>query len=249
MNTIVIYPGRFQPFHLGHQAVYNFLGQRFGAENVHIGTSDLTAPIKSPFSYEDKIKMMTKLGVPAGRIHRVASPYAATEIIDALPDKANTAVIFALGAKDADRINWTKADGSPGYLQPLPTGRAKLKSADQHGYVIVVPTHNFKVQGQDANSATQIRELYKKGNENDRRQIITDLYGDFDPAIKDIFDRTLLPGSQIQQAIKESKNSLKKAQLIERLLDMEHQALNQADILLFPDPVLNADYLDEKKNI
>ena len=247
MNTIVIYPGRFQPFHLGHQAVYNFLSGRFGAENVHIGTSELTAPIKSPFSYEDKIKMMTKLGVPASHIHRVASPYAATEIINPLPDKDNTAVIFALGAKDADRIKWQKADGSPGYLQPLPPGRAKLKNVNQHGYVIVVPTHNFKVKGKDANSATQIRELYKNGNENDRQQIITDLYGEFDPEIKEIFDRALLPGAQIQQAVKESKNSPKKAQLIERLLAMEHNALNQADILLFPESP--ADYLDEKKSI
>jgi hypothetical protein len=50
---------------------------------------------------------------------------------------------------------------------------------------------NFRVKGQDANSASQIRKLYLDGNDNDRDQIIVDLYGVADPELKAIFDKQL----------------------------------------------------------
>jgi hypothetical protein len=57
--------------------------------------------------------------------------------------------------------------------------------------VAITPTVNFKVQGQDADSASAVRKLYRDGNDTDRMQIITDLYGSADPEIKDIFDQRL----------------------------------------------------------
>ena len=48
--------------------------------------------------------------------------------------------------------------------------------ADNVAYVDVVPTQNFKVRGVDATSASEIRKMYLKGNDQDRNQIITDLY-------------------------------------------------------------------------
>jgi hypothetical protein len=61
----------------------------------------------------------------------------------------------------------------------------------QQGYVTVAPTVNFRVSGQDANSASQIRQLYKDANDNDREQIIADLYGAPDAELRDIFDQRL----------------------------------------------------------
>ena len=63
MNTIVIYPGRFHPFHRGHKASYDFLAKQYGPDNVYIATSDVQAPITSPFSFADKQKMISKLGI------------------------------------------------------------------------------------------------------------------------------------------------------------------------------------------
>ena len=34
MKVIVIYPGRFHPFHKGHKSVYDTLIKRFGKQNV-----------------------------------------------------------------------------------------------------------------------------------------------------------------------------------------------------------------------
>jgi len=194
MNYLVIYPGRFHPFHLGHKASYDWLTQQFGENAVYIASSDKQNDEDSPFRYEDKVKMVTKLGVPAGRIKKVKNPYQATEITKALSDeeKANTVLVFAVSAKDAQRFDYRpKADGSPSYLQPLPDNKKGMKPMTQHGYVIITPTVNFQVQGADANSASQIRKLYTAGNDNDRDQIIVDLYGAADPELKAIFDKQL----------------------------------------------------------
>ena len=194
MNYLVIYPGRFHPFHLGHKASYDWLTQKYGENAVYIASSDKQEAETSPFKYADKVKMATKLGVPAGHIKRVKNPYQATEITDALSDeeKANTVLIFAVSEKDARRFNYkVKADGGPSYLQPLPENEKNIKPMTQHGYVIMTPTVNFRVQGADANSASQIRKLYVSGNDNDRDQIIVDLYGVADPELRAIFDQAL----------------------------------------------------------
>jgi len=194
MNYLVIYPGRFHPFHLGHKASYDWLTQQFGENAVYIASSDKQNDEDSPFRYEDKVKMVTKLGVPAGRIKKVKNPYQATEITKALSDeeKANTVLVFAVSAKDAQRFDFKpKADGSPSYLQPLPEKEKAIKPMTQHGYVVITPTVNFRVKGADANSASQIRKLYTAGNDNDRDQIIVDLYGAADPELKAIFDKQL----------------------------------------------------------
>ena len=194
MNYLVIYPGRFHPFHLGHKASYDYLVQKYGPDAVYIATSGVRDPETSPFDYADKVKMMTKLGVPASHIVQVKNPYQAKEIVDSLGDeeKANTALIFAVSAKDAERFNFApKKNGDPSYLQPVPDNIKKLKPLTKHGYVAITPTVNFRVKGQDADSASAIRKLYRDGNDADRNQIITDLYGRPDAEIKDIFDHSL----------------------------------------------------------
>ena len=194
MNYLVIYPGRFHPFHLGHKASYDWLTDQFGENTVYIASSGKQEAEISPFEFDDKVKMATKLGVPTGRIVNVKNPYQATEITAALSDeeKANTVLVFAVSAKDAQRFNFApKKDGSPSYLQPLPENKKGMKPMTKHGYVVITPTVNFKVQGADANSASQIRKLYTAGNDNDRNQIIVDLYGAADPELRAIFDKQL----------------------------------------------------------
>jgi len=194
MNYLVIYPGRFHPFHQGHMASYDWLTKQFGENNVYIASSNVQDPETSPFEFSDKVKMATRLGVPASHVVNVKNPYQAVEITSMLSDeeRANTALIFAVSEKDAQRFNFApKKDGSPGYLQPVPANKKSMKPMTKHGYVAITPTVNFRVKGVDANSASQIRKLYLDGNETDRVQIITDLYGVPDPELKDIFDQRL----------------------------------------------------------
>ena len=194
MNYLVIYPGRFHPFHQGHVASYDWLAKQFGENNVYIASSSVQDPETSPFEFSDKVKMATRLGVPASHVVNVKNPYQATEITSTLSDeeRAHTALIFAVSEKDAQRFNFApKKDGSASYLQPVPANKKGMKPMTKHGYVAITPTVNFRVKGVDANSASQIRKLYLDGNDTDRLQIITDLYGAPDPEIKDIFDQRL----------------------------------------------------------
>ena len=61
----------------------------------------------------------------------------------------------------------------------------------KHAYVEKVNTHDFKVQGQTITDASAIRKMYKDGNQADRLQIITDLYGRPDPELTAMFDERL----------------------------------------------------------
>jgi hypothetical protein len=203
MRTVVVYPGRFHPFHRGHKASYDYLTQRYGDRNVFVVSSDKQDLETSPFSFADKLDMMTKLGIRPGQIAQVVNPYQAKEIRDEIDDPENTILIFAVSEKDMAgddaRFNFRpKKDGSSSYMQPLPADGKGMQNMTQHAYVAVTPTVNFRVRGADANSASQIRKKYIDGNQADREQIIADLYGDVDAGIKDIFDRKLGTGPAVQ---------------------------------------------------
>lgn len=187
MRTVAVYPGRFHVFHQGHKAVYDSLVNQFGADNVYIATSAKQNDTDSPFTFSDKVAMMTKMGVPPSRIIQVTNPYKITEMVNLLGLNPETdRLVYALGAKDAERFNYTPI--SP--LQLYNT-KKKMKPVGKHAYVRVVPTATFNVLGQPVQSASAIRKLYLDGNDNDRNQIIADLYGSADPELKALFDQRL----------------------------------------------------------
>lgn len=255
MNIIVVYPGRFHPFHLGHKASYDWLVNKFG-EGVYIATSNVQNDTDSPFSYSDKVQMMTRLGIPASHVVQTRNPYQVKEITDNLTaeEKATTALVFAVSAKDAERFSFKpKKNGEPSYLQPLPENLKKLKPMSKQGYVVITPTVNFRVKGQDANSASEIRKLYQKGNTTDRTNIITDLYGAPDAAIQEIFDQRLgttpvetvrygtpiIDGGVKDGMARESRVNRAKIQLLKEKIQAVKQQIKEAH-------QQQSDYVDEK---
>jgi hypothetical protein len=196
MQTLVIYPGRFHPFHRGHLASYQWLTKRFGEDSVFVATSAKQEPETSPFAFADKQMMMAKLGIPSGHVVQVKNPYQAQEITQNF-DPEDTVLIFAISDKDAERISFKpKRDGSPAYLQPFPDNGKGMQPMSKHGYAILTPRVDFKVQGQDADSASQIRKLYVKSNDAGRDSILVDLYGDADANLRKIFDQRLLQSNE-----------------------------------------------------
>jgi hypothetical protein len=267
MRTLVIYPGRFQPGHLGHKASYDYLVNKFGANNVYIATSDVVAPVDDPFDFNDKITMLTNLGIPASHIVKVRSPYRADEIIKDVEDPTKTALIFAVSEKDMSGENprfkfGIKKNGEPSYMQPYPADGKKLKPLTKHAYVMVTPTVKFKVKGKNANSATLIRQMYRDGNEVDRKKIIHDLYGKDDQNIKDIFDKKLGVAKKTRDIIIQQppidanvldtpaplqreyrENRKKLAKLLESIQQLEKQA---KECYLPMEEELIPNYIDEK---
>ena len=180
-NTVVIYPGRFHPFHKGHAAVYKWLSSKF--DNVFIATSDKVDPPKSPFTFEEKKQMMMHAGVPGNAIVQVKNPYIATEITDRY-NPETTVAVFAVSEKDMaedPRFQFRpKKDGSPSYYRPYGGEMAPL---NQHGYIITTPTFDFTVLGEPMRSATELRRDFATADTETQARMIKDLYGSYDKNI------------------------------------------------------------------
>ena len=186
MQTVVIYPGRFHPFHKGHKSVYDTLVKKFGNDRVYIATSNKIDPPKSPFSFNEKRDMMALTGVDPSRVVQVVMPYVAKEITDSY-DPDNTILLFAVSDKDMaidPRFQFKpKQDGSPSYYQPA---QKNMRPFSEHGYIITVPTLNFKVLGQPMRSASEFRANFAAADSDTQKAMMTDLFGSYDKRIHDI---------------------------------------------------------------
>lgn len=94
-DRVVVYSGRFQPFHKGHFATYQLLVRKFGKENVYIGTSNKTDNVKSPFGFKEKKYIITKMfGVPSNKVVQIKNPYAPVEILNKFDSKTTSSHPF-----------------------------------------------------------------------------------------------------------------------------------------------------------
>ena len=177
-HVLVIYPGRFQPFHKGHKAVYDYLNGKY--DNVYIATSDKVDPPRSPFSFEEKKKMMELTGMDTSNVVLTKSPYQAMEITQNF-DPKSTILFFAISEKDMaedPRFGFKpKKDGSPSYFQDAKEGN--LETMDKHGYIMTVPTFEFDVLGKPMKSATEVRSSFSSMDDSTKKQLIQDLFGNY----------------------------------------------------------------------
>jgi hypothetical protein len=141
-RKIVVYSGRFQPFHNGHYAAYKYLVSKFGSDNVFIGTSNDTSSAKSPFNFQEKKQIATTMfSISPDKFVLLKNPYQPKEILSKF-DPKTTQYIAVVGEKDADRL-------SGKYFKPY-------KSKEEHGYDIA--GYVFAVPSQaNAISGTEVR--------------------------------------------------------------------------------------------
>jgi hypothetical protein len=206
-QSIVVYGGRFQPFHKGHYAAYQDLVSTFGKQNVYIGTSNDTSSDKSPFSFKEKKEIATKMfGIPASRFVKVNNPYRPVEILSKYDGKI-TQYIAAVGEKDASRLK-------SGYFKPY-KGKAGY-GYDEVGYYYTVPAEQNPISG------TDVRKKLGSSNKEVAKKFFLKAYPSFD---KDIFKMItsklneegmpggigvglVLPGGYINGAPTGSKNEI-----------------------------------------
>ena len=164
-QTVVIYGGRFQPFHKGHYAAYENLCSKFGKANVYIGTSNDTSSDKSPFSFKEKKEIATKMfGVPASKFVKVNNPYRPVEILSKFDGKT-TQYIAAVGEKDANRLK-------SGYFKPY-KGKAGY-GYDEVGYYYPVPAEANPISG------TDVRKKLGSSNKEVAKKFFLKAYPSFD---------------------------------------------------------------------
>lgn len=228
-KTFVIYPGRFHPFHAGHKGVYNYLSSKYGGNDVYITTTDVVELPKSPFSFDEKAKMMNLTGVPVNKIIKVKNNYNLQSVSSQIPiNVERDSIIFAVSQKDMAEDprfkNFVKKDGSPSYLQPMPKNESKLEPAIKHGYLITVPTTDFTVLGLPARSASQLRSQYSILKPEQQKAFIVDLFGSYNPKIHAILNNKL--GNTTGKLTEKQKKLLKK--LIVGVLKEDEAKINAA---------------------
>jgi hypothetical protein len=172
-ETIVIYPGRFQPFHKGHYYSYQDLVKKFGKNNVYLATSDKTDPDKSPFNFKEKQSIISKMfKIPSSHILKVRSPYLASEY-EGIADPSTDILIVGLGEKDGSRLKGK-------YYKPYTS--SEKKPFDTEGYIYIVPQLQMKLDGKTI-SGSVVRELFRNGTDEERKKLFTTLYGKFDKSM------------------------------------------------------------------
>ena len=214
-KTVVVYVGRFQPFHKGHYGTYSHLVKKFGKDNVYIGTSNKVERPKSPFNFKEKKQIMTTMfDVPSNKIFEVKNPYAPLEILKKFDEKT-TAFITVVGEKDASRLGGK-------YFQKW-NGEATEGYKDR-GYVYASP-----MQG-DSVSGTEVRIGLGSGTEEQKRNFFLDrAYSKFN---KTIF-------SLITNKLQESCIRLTKTQLEDLLIEVSsgfgQDMVDDGPVIFLPD--------------
>jgi hypothetical protein len=192
-QLVVLYPGRFQPFHLGHNDVFRSLQAKFGRDNVYIATSNKVELPKSPFNFSEKTVFMNAAGVPSDRIIEVTNPY---KLPEPQFNPANTIFVAAVGAPDRDRLrpDSLKKDGSPGYFKTFES-LDKCLTADKHGYVIIADERqkiiNINGKPVDVSHGTPARAAWNavRDNSKGRTEYLLQMFGRDDPELGRILDK------------------------------------------------------------
>lgn len=196
-RLIAIYPGRFHPFHKGHKSAYDALASKYGPENTFIFTSGKVELPKSPFTFEEKLKMMQLAGVDPTKVVRVTTPYNAREIVFNFSDQDPQKTILVYGVSEKDmkedpRFAFApKQNGQPSYLQPY--SENFVETMDKHAYVTTVPTVEFTILGVPVTSASELRRQFASLNEEDQVKFITELFGNYSEEVHAIMRNKLMP--------------------------------------------------------
>ena len=140
-DYVVVYVGRFQPFHKGHYGTYSNLVKKFGKDNVFVGTSNKTDNDKSPFNFKEKVEVMTTMfGIPKNRIVEVKNPYQPVEVLKKF-DENKTAFITVVGEKDSSRLGGKYFEKFKDFSNLLPY--------KEKGYVYISPMQANAISGTD----------------------------------------------------------------------------------------------------
>ncbi len=161
-KTIGVFGGRFQPFHSGHLATYKWLAKQ--VDEAYITTTNIKKPPRHPMNFKEKVRHMTKMGIPANRIIEERTPYVAKNLLKKF-NTDTTAVIYAFGKKDAGRLKaGTKKSGGKTYYQDYKKNKNNLQGYEEHGYFITAPQFGNL-------SGTKTRDMLGNPNIDDKEKL------------------------------------------------------------------------------
>jgi len=168
-KVIVVYGGGFQPFHAGHLSSYTQAKAKFKTPDFYVASSNDTKV--RPIPFKDKEFLAQQAGVTDDFVQTI-SPINPEEIMKKYDEKKDVLILIR---SERDPMKYTKKDGSPAYYQPF-VSIDKCESFETHAYIFVTKKHDFKVNGKEAFSGSQVRKMYSDADSEGRDKIISDLY-------------------------------------------------------------------------
>ena len=230
-KIVAVYPGRFQPMGIHHRDAYMWLKKQFGDKNTYIVTSDKVDSQKSPFSFEEKKRIMVKHGIPASQIVKIVSPYNPQEFFEKTKlDPKNTSIVYMIGEKDKGRLK--------GFKRLMAYNRTTFIPAkdliDPYTYYVYAPHVSYNIPSFGEMSGTNIRKALGDNDAklSELKYRFKQIFGWFDASV---FNLVI------------SKLNTKRSKIKEELEDWMRVMLNmtQEQFGLFLD-VLKKEYGDTK---
>lgn len=176
-KTVVVYGGRFQPFHLGHYKAYQWLCKKFGRENVWIATSNKTNfdPKKdkvSPLNFRERKEIMMNLyGIPERRIVMCHNPAFSPEEVLKHYKNHDVAYVAAVGDKDGARYssNYKKLSSDTEEVESL--------SPKKGPYYMEIPKQSKGISG------TEVRDAILNASDDDLETVFKKYFGKYDSMV------------------------------------------------------------------
>lgn len=184
-KLVVVYGGRFQPFHKGHYQCYKWLVKKYGKANVWIATSNKTnfnskTGEVSPLNFKEKKYVMTTLyDIDPRRIVECKNPAFKPAEIFKLYEHYRPIYLAAVGRKDEERYVGNFFHPLPDDLS-LPDQSAELLSMDEGaGYYTEVP---MRAEGM---SGTLVRQdlLAAADDDKERKKLFEHYFGKYDKGV------------------------------------------------------------------
>jgi len=191
LRPVVIYGGKFQPFHSGHYEIYEKLVDEFGKDNVFISTSDINkSKLKQKsysenhiFTFDEKAKIMEIMfNIPAKQIIKASRIPYLPSWREIPVEGSNYAYITVCGMKDKDRFD--NLGNEHMVFEQYKPGM-KLQSCLDHKYYYIVENEKINL------SATEVRNYFREHNEQQKIEFFKDIYGKFNQEIFDLVNNRI----------------------------------------------------------
>ena len=173
-KIVGVYGGRFQPFGPHHKKVYEWLKSKF--DDAYITTSNIKQLPRHPMNFAEKVRHMTKMGIPSNKIVMERTPFVAKKLLSKF-DPETTAVVYIFGKKDTGRLSGGK------YFQDFLKNKNNLKGHEEHGYYLVAPHMSVSAGGLEV-SGTSMRNLLGSPKYKDQREkLFKKMFGYYDKGL------------------------------------------------------------------
>ena len=181
-KVIGVYGGRFQPFGPHHKKTYEWLKKQ--VDEAYITTSNIKSLPRHPMNFKEKVRHMTKMGIPSNRIVQEKSPLIAASLLKKF-DPQTTAVVYIFGKKDAGRLKGgKKKSGGLSYFQDYKKNKNNLKGHEEHGYFLTAPHVSMRI-GNNEVSGTSMRNILgsPKIDDENRPKVFKKLFGYYNKGV------------------------------------------------------------------